>query len=234
MKGILGHSGGFLALMKSKTSKSKTALFGMSLVLVALAGTLAAEALRNHFDSDAIMRPPGFFDFAVLGAPGAARWLILSDRNPPSAPNCLSQTESARPADSIAVALRRNQVFQDGTVTTFVKRGANRAGLLVRMADEKNFLVLLSDTGTGETVLWSYRDGKPSELGRGRAAFDRGWEELGLTASGPKVEALFNGRKLFEASDPGPAAGRTGLATAGPGEARFDEFSIEPADPPRP
>ena len=206
----------------------------MSLVLAAFAGALTAETLRNHFDTDSIMRPPGFFDFAVLGAPGAARWLILSDRNPPSAPNCLSQTESARPADSIAAALRRNQVFQDGTITTFVKAGASRGGLLLRMADEKNFLVLLTDTGTGETVLWSYRDGKPSELGRGRAPFARGWEELGLTASGPKLSVLFNRQKLFDAEDPKPAAGRTGLATAGPGEARFDEFIIEPADAPKP
>jgi hypothetical protein len=214
--------------------KKKPALLVVSLVLVALAGALPAETLRNHFDTDSIMRAPGFFDFAVLGAPGAARWLILSDRNPPSAPNCLSQTEAARPADSIAAALRRNQVFQDGTVSTFVQRGANRAGLLLRMADEKNFLVLLSDTGTGETVLWSYRDGQPSELGRGRAAFERGWEELGVTASGPKLSVLFNGQKLFEAVDPRPAAGRTGLATAGPGAARFDEFSIAPADAPGP
>lgn len=214
--------------------KSKTALLGVSLLLTAHAGALAQETLRNHFDSDSIMRAPGFFDFAVLGAPGAARWLILSDRNPPSAPNCLSQTERARPADSIAVALRRNQLFQDGTITTFVQRGGGRSGLLLRMADEKNFLVLLADTGTGETVLWSYQDGKPSELGRGRAAFDRGWEEVGVTALGPKLAVLFNGQKLFEAADPRPAAGRTGLATAGPGEARFDEFSIAPADTPRP
>ena len=210
--------------------KSKSAGIGVSLVLAALGGALGAETLRNHFDTDSIMRPPGFFDFAVLGAPGAARWLILSDRNPPSAPNCLSQTGSTRPADSIAVALRRNQVFQDGTVATFVKRGAGRSGLLLRMADEKNFLVLLADTGTGETVLWSYQEGKPAELGRGRAPFERGWEELGVTATGPKLTVLFNDQKLFEAADPRPVAGRTGLATAGPGEARFDEFLIDPAD----
>ena len=215
-------------------SVSVSVSVSVSLALVLLAGALPAETLRNHFDADGIMRPPGFFDFAVLGAPGAARWLVLSDLNPPSAPNCLSQTESKRPEDSIAAALRRNQVFQDGTITTFVKSGANRAGLLLRMADEKNFLVLLADTGTGETVLWSYRDGKPSELGRGRAAFDRGWEELGVTASGPKLTVLFNGRKLFEATDPRPGTGRTGLATAGPGDARFDEFVIAPADASKP
>ena len=45
-----------------------------------------------------------------------------------------------------------------------------------------------------------------------------------MTASGPKLSVLFNGQKLFEAVDPRPAAGRTGLAAAGPGDARFDEF----------
>ncbi len=215
--------------------KTKTAPVAASLLLAALASAaLPAETLRNHFDTDGIMRPPGFFDFAVLGAPGAARWLILSDLNPPSAPNCVSQTEAARPTDSIAAALRRNQVFQDGAMSTFVKRGPGRAGLLLRTVDEKNFLVVLADTGTGEAVLWSYRDGKPSELGRGRSPFERGWEKLGVTASGPKVAVLVNDQKLFEAADPRPAAGRTGLATAGPGSARFDEFVIEAADARKP
>jgi hypothetical protein len=44
---------------------------------------------------------------------------------------------------------------------------------------------------------------------------------------------LFNDEKLFEAKDPKPATGKTGLAAAGPGEASFDEFVIESADPPK-
>ena len=35
-----------------------------------------------------------------------------------------------------------------------------------------------------------------------------------------------NDQKLFDARDPGPAAGRAGVATAGPGEASFDEVLI--------
>jgi hypothetical protein len=189
----------------------------------------AAEGVRNHFDTDSAGRPPGFFDLVVLGAPGPARWLILADPNPPSAPNRLAQVTQNRPADSIAAAIRRNYVFQDGTVSTFIKRGAGLEGLILRMADEKDFLVLLVDSGSGDAVLSSYRDGKATELGRGHARLDRGWEKFSVVASGSTLTVLFNDQKLFEARDPKPATGKTGLAAVGPGEASFDEFVLEPA-----
>lgn len=201
--------------------------------LLGAAAAFAGEGVRNHFDTDTAGRPPGFFDLVVLGAPGPARWLILTDLNPPSAPNKLTQVNQGRPADSIAAAIRRSYVFQDGTVSTFVKRGSGLEGLILRMADEKNFLVLLVDPGSGDAVLSAYRDGKPTELGRGRAKMERGWEKFSVVAAGPALTVLFNDEKLFEAKDPKPATGKTGLAAAGPGEASFDEFVIESADPPK-
>jgi hypothetical protein len=201
--------------------------------LLGAAAAFAGEGVRNHFDTDTAGRPPGFFDLVVLGAPGPARWLILTDLNPPSAPNKLTQVNQGRPADSIAAAIRRSYVLLDGTVSTFVKRGSGLEGLILRMADEKNFLVLLVDPGSGDAVLSAYRDGKPTELGRGRAKMERGWEKFSVVAAGPALTVLFNDEKLFEAKDPKPATGKTGLAAAGPGEASFDEFVIESADPPK-
>jgi hypothetical protein len=173
------------------------------------------------------MRVPGFFDFAVLGAPGPARWLILTDLNPPSAPNRLAQVDTKRPDDSIAAAVRRNYVFEDGSVSTFVKRGGSRAGLLLRMAGEKDFLVLLVDTNSGDVVLSSCRDGKLSELGRGRTKLDREWEKFAVVAKGSSLTVLFDDQRIFEAKDPKPVTGKTGLVAAGPGDASFDEFILE-------
>ena len=210
----------------------RIALLALAAILAATA-PLRAEKVRNHFDADGVMRPPGFFDPVVLGAPGPARWLILTDLNPPSTSNCLVQTDAARPADSIAAAVRRNYSFRDGAVSTFVKRGLGRGGLLLRMADEKNFLVLLVDTTSGEAVLSRFQDGKPAELGRGKASLAQGWEKFGVTAAGSALSVFFGDQKMFDAVDPRPVAGRTGLATAGPGETRFDEFILEPADGPK-
>jgi hypothetical protein len=172
------------------------------------------------------MRAPGFFDMVVVGDGGTARWLILTDPNPPSAPYRLAQVNAKRPDGSIAAALRRNVDLQDGTVSTFVKKGPSRAGLILRMADPQNFLVLLADTTTGDLVLTSYRDGKPAELGKGSGPFDRDWVKIGARLEGPSVVVSVNDKTVFDAKDPKPASGRVGVATAGPGEASFDELLI--------
>jgi hypothetical protein len=196
----------------------------------ALPAVTVAEELRNHFDSDAMMRPPAFFDLVILGDTGAdsaAKWLVLVDKNPPSAPNALVQTSANRSDSSIAAALRRSVAFQDGTVSTFVKKAPGHSGLVLRFVDEKNFLLVLADTSTGEIVVTQYVDGQPSELGRGgQGAFARGWEQIGAVLAGPSVAVTLNEKKIFEATDPKPASGRVGLATKGPGEARFDELKI--------
>jgi hypothetical protein len=225
MKGNFRAFGAFCDLMKSSSSLAAACLTVAALALSA--APAHAEKVRNHFDTDSIVRPPGFFDFVILGAPGPARWLILTDPNPPSAPNRLVQVETTRPADSIAAVLRRNYAFQDGTVSTFVKKGAGREGLILRLKDERNFLLLMVDPVTGKAVLSSYAGGKATELGRGQAALARPWEQFSVTALGPELSVLFNDQKLFGARDPKPVSGRTGLATAGPGEASFDEFLIE-------
>jgi hypothetical protein len=219
--GILGQVSRFADSMKYRR---------MILLLVLSAGVAAApvpgETIRNDFDSDALMRPPGFFDFVVLGS-APAKWLVLTDPNPPSVPYRLVQVETKRPDDGIAIAVRRNYAFQDGSVTTFVKRGGSRAGLVLRMAGEKDFVAFLLDTRTGEARLLSIRGGQTTELGRAKAVFDRDWEKLGVVASGPSLKVFFDDRPLFEATDPKPVAGKTGLAAAGPGEASFDVFVLE-------
>ena len=62
-----------------------------SLLLGGAVASASPEKSRNHFDSDAPMRAPGFFDFVVLGSPGEAQWRTVTEFNPPSAPNAVSQ-----------------------------------------------------------------------------------------------------------------------------------------------
>src|SRR5262245_712369 len=161
--------------------------------LAAGAGRLVADELRNHFDSDSLMRAPGFFDFVVVGQ-GQGKWLILDDPNPPSAPYRVAQVSTRLPEGAIATALRRNVELQDGDVSVFVKTGTGRGGVIVRMVDANNFLVLFADTATGELVLTSYRDGKPAELARGTAPFDRHWMKIGTKLAGPSVTVSVNDR----------------------------------------
>lgn len=189
--------------------------------------------MRNHFDSDAPMRPPAFFEFIVLGEPGPAEWRVLSDFNTPSAPNQVTQIRLQRPANSIAAALRNNVTLRDGSLSVGLRKGSATGGLVLRMSSENDFLVLLVNLATGEARLSSSRDGRLSELARGKADLDREWGTLTITADGSKVSARWDEKTILTAADPRPAEGRTGLATAGRGPAAFDEFVIEPLQPHR-
>ena len=206
---------------------SKAALFG---ALFALAAASArGQVLRNHFESDGLGRPPAFFDFVVLGAPGPAAWRVTGGHNPPSAPNFAAQIVDSRPKDSIAAALRRNSSYRDGKWSIALLNLGGQGGIVFRMADEKNFLVLLVDVTTGDAILASYRDGVRKDLAKGKAATTNEWGILAISAEGPKVVATWDGKPLLQGSDPNPVSGRSGMATAGPGIASFDEFVLEPA-----
>lgn len=206
---------------------------GMALAMalaMLLASPARAEKIRMHFDSDSPGRPPAFCDLVVWGAPGNAEWIVLGDTNPPSTPNKVIQTIATRPADSLAVALRRNYSFQDGDISVGLRRGGSgRAGIVFRAAGEKDFLLLLLDITNGEARLSSWREGKETELAHGKGSIDREWGTLSVTATGPSLTVRWNGKPLLTATDPHPEVGRVGLATAGPGQASFDELVYDAA-----
>lgn len=197
------------------------------------APSVRAEKIRTHFDTDSAGRAPGFFDLVVWGAPAEAEWLVLGDVNPPSTPNKLIQTRDRRPDDSLAVALRRTYSFGDGEVSVGLRRGRSRAGLVLRTAGDKDYLALLVNVETGDARLASWNEGKATELAHGKATVDREWSTLTVRATGPSITATWNGKPLLEATDPHPRTGSVGLATAGPGQASFDElvFDGTPAPP---
>ena len=195
--------------------------------LLAPAAAARAEKWRNHFDADAPSRPPAFFEFVVIGTPARANWIVIEDRNPPSAPNQLTQAVEQRPADSLALAIRRGVTIRDGKISVSLKKQPGRAGVVLRKTSDKDFVTLLFDGVSGEAVLTSWRDGKPTELARGKGMPDNAWGRLDLTLAGPSITAAWNETALLEGVDPKPAAGGVGLATQGPGRTSFDEFVID-------
>jgi hypothetical protein len=205
-------------------------VFAPAILLCAIAplAAPAQERIRNHFDFDKGFGQPGYFELAVLTGEGKANWMVLPDpeHNPPSTPNQVTQTENERPAGSVAAAIRRTYVLRDGTVSVAVKRQAGIAGLLLRMAGEKDYLlVLMAQDGSLEVT--ATRGGVSASLAKGRAAAEREWNVLSVALAGPSLKVSVNGVPVLEAIDPAPNAGRAGLATQGPGAASFDEFVLE-------
>jgi hypothetical protein len=224
-----GNTSAISLFFRVMTSRLGGRWLSCALLLLLAASWTRGEKLRNHFDSDAPGREPAFFDFLVLAAPGEAQWKVVAGHNPPSAPNHVSQIIAERPGDSIAVALRRSSFFRDGTWSLALKRAQGRGGIVFRMAGEKDFCLVLVDLATGEARLSAYRKGHAADLASGQAKLANEWATLSIEAAGPKVSARWDGKPLLEATDPSPVAGRSGMATAGPGIVSFDEFVLDPA-----
>jgi hypothetical protein len=188
------------------TSRIRIALACAALGWLAAAGAQAQAALRSHFDSDSIGRQP--------------------------APNFAAQIVAERPKDSVAAAMRRNSTYRDGAWSITIMREGGQGGIVFRMVDEKNFLVLLVNASGGNATLAAYRNGKRQELAKGNAVAVNEWGVLKITGDGPKISATWDGKPLLEGTDPSPAAGRSGMATAGNGITSFDEFLLEPKEGP--
>jgi len=216
---------------------------GRALVFLLAVASLAAarparaadppEKNRNHFDADAPFREPAFFDFVVLGEPGPAAWRVVTEFNPPSAPNGVSQINLRRPPNSIGAAIRRNVILRDGSVSVGIKKQAGQAGLVLRVVDEKNYVALLVDPVGGGARLFQAEKGVVREIAHGKISEDHEWGFLAVTLAGPKLSATFDGAPVLEATVPA-VAGRVGLATAGPGLMTFDELVIDPAGAAKP
>ena len=156
------------------------------------------------------MRAPGFFDLVVLRrARARPRWLVLTDPNPPSAPNRLVQTEATRPGGldrgRAPAQLRRSRT---GTRLDLRQAGRRPRGPDPADGGREEFLLLLVDTATGEVVLSSYAATarRPSSAAA-TTAFARGWEKLcGRRLAGPALIGLLQRREALRRD--GPAARR--------------------------
>ena len=60
--------------MKSHLRLRSACALLLAAVFAAASAPALGEEIRNHFDSDSLMRTPGFFDLVVLGA----EWNIRS------------------------------------------------------------------------------------------------------------------------------------------------------------
>ena len=120
-------------------------------------------------------------------------------------------------------------MFQDGTSSTFFKKGGSRSGLILRYVDEKNYLLLLVDGASGEAVLTSVRDGKARCSDAARATFSDAGRSSESRRSGPSVKASLGDAR----SSKGPIRTRWRARRhrgRGPGRGAFDELVFESAE----
>jgi len=160
-------------------------------------------------------------------------WAVRAEPGAPSAPNAICQTASAE-----FPALRlTSEAHRDMRVTAQVKPISGRedqaAGVLLRVRDAKNYYVVRANALEGNVIIFTYVDGRRSEVKSGSATVTAGsWQELRGEIVGTTIRGFVNGRLVVEATDTSFREGGAGLWTKSDSFTCFDDVTVGPVTGP--
>lgn len=198
--------------------------------------TSAGATLRITFDDLVAGAPPVGFHCAAPGPPAAkpARWEVVSDPTAPSPGQVLIQADDDETNHRYPVALVDGRTWSDVRVEVAAKAVAGHRdrsfGVVVRAADERNYMVARANTsGWGSNIrLYRFVDGKRRELDEWEGEVQAGrWYRLQLEAVGDVYTVRLDGRQVLRVQDatfPGP--GTVGVWTKAESVSRFDDLVI--------
>jgi hypothetical protein len=219
---------------------SRTAI--LTVVFFSLAGHAGAETpahcwegsnpVSYAFDAESIERPPKGFSFIRSGTGSAGRWSVRSEKDAPSKPNVLAQTDSDRTPDRMLIAIADQPSVKDVHVRVRCKMISGRVeqscGLVFRYADESNYMLIRANALEGNLRLYAVRDGKKLLIESFSGAVTGGvWHELAVSAKGDQIEVLWDGDRALKTKDKASMpSGKAGVWTQADSVTYFDDLVV--------
>jgi hypothetical protein len=190
------------------------------------AGDPAATAVDFEKVPDGEARPEGFL--AIEGA-----WDVYPEKEKPEN-HVLRQYSSGTPRTLVALT-GKGRAYADGVVKVRFQcldgMESVGGGVVVRMKDRKNYVVVRADGVAKSLRIVAVRDQKDTVLASADIASPklRTWLALEVTFQGANLKAVLDGKTTVTATDDAPVSGWCGLATDADAETQFDDLKIEPA-----
>ncbi len=208
------------------------------------AGTFAASSMswaqggvamtRIDFENATLGALPPGITGALSGSGGPVRWAVVEDPTAPARPKVLAQTSSDKTDNRFPLAIFDQPVAADLDVAVRFKPVAGEvdraAGIAVRLSDANNYYVVRANALENNVRLYKVVKGQRLQFAGANVKVPSGtWQELRLTAVGPRFEVFLNGKSLYSATDTTfTAAGRIALWTKSDSITYFDDLVIKP------
>ena len=160
-------------------------------------------------------------------------WAVRAEPGAPSAPNGLCQTATAEfPAIGLTTETHRN-LRVIARINPISGQQDQAAGVLLRVRDAKNYYVVRANALEGTVAIFTYVDGRRSEIKSGATNVTAGtWQELRGEVVGTTLRGFVNGRLIVEATDTTFREGGAGLWTKADSVTCFDNVTVGPVTPP--
>jgi len=198
------------------------------------AGQIREGAPTVTFDNDTAGQPPAAFSFGRTGGGAAGGWVVLAEKDAPSAPNVLAQVDTDATDDRFPVAVVNAPAMKDGKVSVRCKPVSGSVdqacGVVVRYQDPDNYYLARANALEDNIRLYYVKDGRRRQLASVGGKVARGtWHQLALEATGDRLQVSFDGKTVLDATDrtfPGP--GKAGVWTKADSVTYFDDLTVTP------
>lgn len=220
------------------TLAPRTHLRGLLAAVAAIlitAGTAGAQTLT--FGADPAGSVPKNFEFGVAGEGGPGRWEVVSDQTAEGG-RALAQLSTNPAAYRFLVAIYNPLVLTDGEIKARCKPVSGKTdqacGVIVRAIDARNYYIARSNVLERNVRFYRVRNGQREQLATAENIdiAPGQWHTLALHAQDDRYSVVFNGTRLYVATDttkglPRPVSGRVGLWVKADSVTYFDRVEIE-------
>src|SRR3984893_1686753 len=212
--------------------------FHLLLFVVTLATFVAASAeekapITFGFDSETANQAPKGFEFGRTGGGAPGKWLVKAEKDAPSSPNVLAQTD-ADDTDSRFPMAFTGPPLKDLHFSVKCKPVSGRVdqgcGLVFRLKDADNYYVTRANALEDNVRLYHVVNGKRIQFAGWNGKVTSGtWHELGVDAQGDHFQVFFDHNKVIDAHDKTfSEAGKFGLWTKADSVIYFDDLTVTP------
>lgn len=186
------------------------------------------------FDNDRAGEPPKGFSFGRTGKGRPGRWVVLADKDAPSPPHVLAQTDEDSTGYRFPVTVVDGLSLQDLRLAVKCKPVSGRedqaCGLVFRYKDENNYYVARANALEDNVNLYYVKDGMRREVTGWRGRVQSGaWHDLQIEAEGDRILVYFDGKKVNDVHDGTfPGTGTVGVWTKADSVTYFDGLTVTP------
>ena len=210
-------------------------LFATVLMLTCAGFALAQDKapVTFNFDSDKEGGAPAGFQFGRTGGGREGKWVVMTEKDAPSSPNVLAQTDTDGTDYRFPVAFTGPEMT-DLRLSVKCKPVAGKVdqgcGLAFRLKDADNYYLTRANALEDNVRLYHVVKGRRQQFAGWNGKVASGvWHELTVEAQADHFQVFFNGKKVIDAHDKTfTEAGKIGVWTKADSVIYFDDLSVQP------
>jgi len=187
-----------------------------------------------NFDKDPADTPPAGWSFGRTGKGAQGKWVIKIEKDAPSGPHVLAQTDTDDTDYRFPVAVANEPSLKDLRLSVKCKPVSGNVdqacGIVFRYRDENNYYITRANALENNVRLYYVKNGSRKQFASWSGKVTSGlWHDFRVEAQGDHFQVFWDGKKVMDAKDGTfTEPGKVGLWTKADSVTYFDDLTASP------